>query len=71
MVLWPVSCRPVQRVPDFHFFRFGDHSADELVVNGLFDEETARGDTVLPLIEEDTGHGLSYGSVQVCVVEDN
>ena len=57
VVLRPVLRPPVQRVADHHRLRRGDHALEELVVDGLLDEDPPGGDAVLALVEEGRSQG--------------
>jgi hypothetical protein len=71
MVLRSVAGAAVEGIADNHFLRFFDDATEEIVVDGIRDEQTAGGDAVLALVEEDGAHRLSHRLIHVAVGEDD
>jgi len=62
---------PVQWVSDLHLLRLLDNPFEELVVDHLFHEYSAGGDTVFSLVEEDAAERVLDGLLHVAVSEDD
>ena len=65
MILRSMIGRSIEWITDLHLLDLANDSLEKLIMDALFNEDSAGSDAVLSLVEEDTGHGLNRREIHV------